>query len=511
MCAPTNIAVQEVLRRLLDRLGAEHRCQVVLVATQDRAGIPWSDLRGDDARLSGVLLDHRKKRVKRIARFWLGEGFGKAKPYLQQPPWAYEAGNSCFALLVSDPVQAFACWHSSKGGKGGKGKEKPGQDAVQVVRLLDFVHRKLKDILNTVQDQEVELCSEVAFATQEFSPFMCSRQERRRLSAEAEVFRTLQALRDQLELFKQKLAELLELWEPEASASSEWVEVPPRSPRKGVAAAAAGSEEGGAVGESVGSAGIARDMAQMAQDRKRAYALVDWVVNHEADAKAKALEALIELLGLDASPIAPTPATSEEALAAAEKRLKVLLHPDKASPDMRLCATAAFQNQELAMEAVRKSLKCPVPGTAQNERTQDAQDVEPSRSFEINVDARLRTMLSQQTLDALDAASAVHVELLHACMAVRTAQSSFLKGALLRRAALVFCTLTVAGRSSICGQQIPTVLIDEACQACEAETLVALRSWVQRLFLVGDPRQLPATVSSTLAKRAGYARSMWPG
>eukprot|EP00438_Fugacium_kawagutii_P006699 Skav219111 [mRNA] locus=scaffold1574:326424:353022:+ [translate_table: standard] len=57
-------------------------------------------------------------------------------------------------------------------------------------------------------------------------------------------------------------------------------------------------------------------------------------------------------------------------------------------------------------------------------------------------------------------------------------------------------------------QQFPTLLVDEACQACEAETLPALRTTVQRMFLVGDPRQLPATIASPNAKRAGYGRSM---
>ena len=79
---------------------------------------------------------------------------------------------------------------------------------------------------------------------------------------------------------------------------------------------------------------------------------------------------------------------------------------------------------------------------------------------------------------------------------------------LLRRCAVVFCTLTVAGRLSVSQQQFPTLLVDEACQAAEAEMLPALRSTAQRLFLVGDPRQLPATITSPHAKKADYGRSM---
>ena len=482
-----------------DRVFPNH-VQVVLVATEDRANVEWSDeLRGAEERVAAVLLDHRKKRVKRIARFWLGEGFENAKPHLRQPSWAYEAGNSCFALLLCQPLQAYARMYQGKGskggkgGKGGKGKGKQGQGTVRVASLLDFVHQKLQDILRMVQDQQEKLEREVAFKTQEFCPFFCSKQERRRLAAEGQVFGKLVALRDQLESFRQRLTELLEAWEPKPP-SEDWLDLdlPVASPGKGVGTGESG-ESGG-------------DQPKMAQDRKKAYSFVQWVVQSEADAKAKALEGLTELLGLDASPVATV---TEEALAAAEKRLKLLLHPDKASPDMRLVATSAFQDWEKAMEAVRKSLRCPVP--AQDADAGHSGPTQPSHGFVVNVDERLRAWLSEATVEAMEACTEAHIELLSACTAVRTAESSFLKGALLRRAALVFCTLTVAGRATVCGQQIPTVLIDEACQACEAETLLALRSWVQRLFLVGDPRQLPATVSSPLSKQARYARSMCLG
>ncbi|CAE7815937.1 unnamed protein product [Symbiodinium microadriaticum] len=488
VCAPTNIAVQEVLRRLLERIRPEHWCQVALVATQDRANVEWSDeLRGSEERVAAVLLDHRKKRVKRIARFWLGEGFGKAKPHLRQPDWAYEAGNSCFALLLCKPLQAFARLYQSKGSKGSKGNGKQGQGRVQVVSLLDFVHQKLKDILQMVQNHQEKLHREVAFKTQEFCPFLCSKQERRRLAAEGQVFSKLVTLRDQLESFRQRLTELVEGWETAKLADEDWLDLPVASP-----------DVGTGKGESSG------DQPNMVLDRKKAYSFVQWVVQGEADAKAKALEGLTELLGLDASPVATV---TEEALATAEKRLKLLLHPDKASPDMRLVATETFQDLEKAMEAVRKSLRCPVP-TSQDTHPSGTR-TPASHGFVVNVDERLRAWLSEATVEALEACTEAHIELLSACTAVRTAESSFLKGALLRRAALVFCTLTVAGRATVCGQQIPTVLIDEACQACEAETLLALRSWVQRLFLVGDPRQLPSTVSSPLAKQALYARSMF--
>ena len=492
VCAPTNIAVQEILRRLLGRLGDQHWCSVVLVAAEDRANITWSDeLRGERAWLAAVLLDHRKKRVKRLARFWLGEGFENAKPYLRQPRWSYEA-NSCFALLVSDPVKSFTRCHPP-----GKGTGKRGQATLEVVSLLQFVHQRLRDIRDIVQQQQARLDSDVAFTTKEFSPFFCTKSERRKLAAEAQVFATLVTFREQLAAFGRHLSELLEVWELDAGAAKQQVELPLPSPRRSAAWTGDPPEV-----EAGGSAGS--DQASMMRDRKRAYCFVQWVVEGESEAKATALEGLIELMGLDA---APTATQSEEAFIAAEKRLKLLLHPDKAPADMQLVATAAFQDRDKAMTEVRKFMRCSDGASPEEE---DSATFVSARRFETTMDPRLRSWLSNATLEALDSVLAVHLELLHASRAVRTASSTFLKGALLRRAALVFCTLTVAGRSSICGQQIPTVLIDEACQACEAETLLALRSWVQRLFLVGDPRQLPATISSPAAKRACYARSMWP-
>ena len=457
------------------------------MATEDRANISLSDEpAADDKRLSAVLLDHKKKRVKRIARFWLGEGFERPKPHLRQPNWVYEAGNSCLALLLTDPARAYA--RASLPVKG-RGKAKKGKERIEAAHLLHFVRRKLTEIQVIARDQQDKLKREVAFATKAFVPFSCSRKEKRRIEGEAQVFCELITLREQLEAFGQKMSVLLEAWEPEAWALDQSVDFNFRSPESASAERAAN----------------ATSHPNMLQDRKRAYSFVEWVVQGKAEAKEKALEGLIELIGLDSAPNAKS---SEEELAAAEKRLILLLHPDKAPPDMQLIATCAFQDRELAMAEVRKSLRCPNSSSGQTQ--QPAKPSGAAERLEILVDVNLRSWLSGNTQDALDAMLAAHVELLKACTAVRTASSSFLKGALLRRGALVFCTLTVAGRSSICGQQIPTVLIDEACQACEAETLLALRSWVQRLFLVGDPRQLPATIASPVAKRAGYARSMLP-
>ncbi|CAK0789662.1 unnamed protein product [Prorocentrum cordatum] len=84
-----------------------------------------------------------------------------------------------------------------------------------------------------------------------------------------------------------------------------------------------------------------------------------------------------------------------------------------------------------------------------------------------------------------------------------------LQDALLRRCELIFCTAAVAGRGAVQRQWVQTVLIDEACQLAEAVTIVPLRSSIQRLVLVGDPRQLPALVLSRAAEHASYGRGMF--
>ncbi|CAJ1430238.1 unnamed protein product [Effrenium voratum] len=80
----------------------------------------------------------------------------------------------------------------------------------------------------------------------------------------------------------------------------------------------------------------------------------------------------------------------------------------------------------------------------------------------------------------------------------------------LRRASAVFCTLSCAGRPSLRALHgVDTVLVDEAAQAVEAETLVPLCLGPKQLVLVGDPMQLSATVChSQAAKDASYCRSM---
>ena len=59
------------------------------------------------------------------------------------------------------------------------------------------------------------------------------------------------------------------------------------------------------------------------------------------------------------------------------------------------------------------------------------------------------------------------------------------------------------------GGLFDTVLIDEAAQAVECSTLIPLKYNAPRLVLVGDPKQLPATVLSNEAQKLQYGRSLF--
>lgn len=83
--------------------------------------------------------------------------------------------------------------------------------------------------------------------------------------------------------------------------------------------------------------------------------------------------------------------------------------------------------------------------------------------------------------------------------------------AVLNEAQIVCTTLSCAGYSmfSQCKQGFDTVLIDEASQAVEVSTLIPLKYGCRRLILVGDPKQLPATVFSEPATQHNYEQSLF--
>uniref|UniRef100_A0A7S2QTD2 AAA+ ATPase domain-containing protein n=1 Tax=Norrisiella sphaerica TaxID=552664 RepID=A0A7S2QTD2_9EUKA len=80
----------------------------------------------------------------------------------------------------------------------------------------------------------------------------------------------------------------------------------------------------------------------------------------------------------------------------------------------------------------------------------------------------------------------------------------------LNEAQIVFCTLSTAGSEAMKHKRAwDFVLIDEAAQSVELSTLVALQQQVTRCILIGDPQQLPATVTMSSANARLYQQSLF--
>ncbi|NXR13666.1 SETX helicase, partial [Semnornis frantzii] len=80
---------------------------------------------------------------------------------------------------------------------------------------------------------------------------------------------------------------------------------------------------------------------------------------------------------------------------------------------------------------------------------------------------------------------------------------------------IICCTLSASGggllESTLSRQgadPFSCVIVDEAGQSCEVETLIPLIHRCNKLVLVGDPRQLPPTVKSVKAQENGYDQSL---
>ena len=86
-----------------------------------------------------------------------------------------------------------------------------------------------------------------------------------------------------------------------------------------------------------------------------------------------------------------------------------------------------------------------------------------------------------------------------------------LRAMLLEEAQIVFTTLNSSGQDCFARMSMGfrTVVVDEACQAVETSTLISLLLGATHCILVGDPKQLPATVISTSDTVAQYQRSLF--
>ena len=86
-----------------------------------------------------------------------------------------------------------------------------------------------------------------------------------------------------------------------------------------------------------------------------------------------------------------------------------------------------------------------------------------------------------------------------------------LKQELLLGAKIICSTLSIAGSNTLLtlNQKFDTVIIDEAGQSVEVSSIIPLKYNCERLILVGDPKQLNATVFSRSAMKYNYDLSLF--
>ena len=78
---------------------------------------------------------------------------------------------------------------------------------------------------------------------------------------------------------------------------------------------------------------------------------------------------------------------------------------------------------------------------------------------------------------------------------------------LFQEARVIACTLTGAANRVLDGMKFTTLFIDEAAQALEAACWIPIRK-VSRVILAGDHQQLPPTVKSIAALKAGLGKTL---
>jgi superfamily I DNA and/or RNA helicase len=84
-----------------------------------------------------------------------------------------------------------------------------------------------------------------------------------------------------------------------------------------------------------------------------------------------------------------------------------------------------------------------------------------------------------------------------------------LETSLIEGAQLLFTTLNSCGHPSMESSEFCVTVIDEAAQSVEPSTLIALRKGCRQCIMVGDQRQLPATIFSDIVCKYNYNRSLF--
>eukprot|EP01071_Lankesteria_metandrocarpae_P011533 Lankesteria_metandrocarpae@DN5451_c1_g1_i12.p1 len=79
----------------------------------------------------------------------------------------------------------------------------------------------------------------------------------------------------------------------------------------------------------------------------------------------------------------------------------------------------------------------------------------------------------------------------------------------IKSADIIFATLSGSANKSLRGLNFSCVIVDEASQAVELSTIVPLQAGIKNMILIGDQKQLPATVLSNAARKVDYDRSLF--
>ncbi|KYO23328.1 putative helicase senataxin [Alligator mississippiensis] len=154
-------------------------------------------------------------------------------------------------------------------------------------------------------------------------------------------------------------------------------------------------------------------------------------------------------------------------------------------------------------------------------RDQDIHKRKEALDRELDMLARQRAMdrcekreKSQQLDDEIGRLSKERQELASQLKKVR-GRPQEVQGSIILESHIICCTLSTSGgfllESAFRRQGLDPfscVIVDEAGQACEVETLIPLIHRCSKLVLVGDPKQLPPTVISMKAQDYGYDQSL---
>ncbi|SCO72247.1 DNA2/NAM7 helicase, putative [Plasmodium vivax] len=90
-------------------------------------------------------------------------------------------------------------------------------------------------------------------------------------------------------------------------------------------------------------------------------------------------------------------------------------------------------------------------------------------------------------------------------------ENKIIKKNLLKTSTIICSTLSASSNASLVNyiDTFDAIIIDEASQSVELDILIPLSFSCKKIILVGDPKQLSATVFSLFAKRRKYARSLF--